>query len=81
MFPSSGCSCNSMHSTVKRIFHFSYFNPDYLTSGLTVTRLARAYYICVVSAVLWLCDWSVSQRSSVHVPKVAVASFCAYSGC
>jgi hypothetical protein len=27
------------------IFHFSYFDPDYPTSGLTVTKLARVCYI------------------------------------
>jgi hypothetical protein len=27
-----------------RIFHFSYFDPDYQTSGLTVTGLGRVYY-------------------------------------
>jgi hypothetical protein len=32
-----------MYSTVNRIFHFSYFDADYLTSRLTVTGLARVY--------------------------------------
>jgi hypothetical protein len=31
----------SMYSTVNSIFHFSYSDPDYLTSGLTVTGLVR----------------------------------------
>jgi hypothetical protein len=32
-----------MYSTVDIIFNFSYSDPDYPTSGLTVTRLARVY--------------------------------------
>jgi hypothetical protein len=32
-----------VYSTVNRTFHFSYFGPDYPTSGSTVTGLARAY--------------------------------------
>jgi hypothetical protein len=37
-----------MSSTVNSIFHFSYFDPDYPTSGLTVTAVARIY--CSTSA-------------------------------
>jgi hypothetical protein len=33
-----------MYSTVNRIFHFSCFDPNYPTSRLTVTGLARVYY-------------------------------------
>jgi hypothetical protein len=32
-----------MYSTVDNIFHFSYFDPDYPTSELTVTGLGRVY--------------------------------------
>jgi hypothetical protein len=32
---------NPLYSTVNRIFHFSYSDPDYLTSELTATGLAR----------------------------------------
>jgi hypothetical protein len=47
-----------MYSTVNRIFfHFSYFEPDYLTSGLTVTGLVRVYcscnYLMLLFAELW----------------------------
>jgi hypothetical protein len=34
-----------MYSTVKSIFHFSHFYPDYPTSGLSATGLARVYGI------------------------------------
>jgi hypothetical protein len=34
-----------MYSDVKIIFHFSYFDPDYPTFGLTVTGLMRVYCI------------------------------------
>jgi hypothetical protein len=34
---------------VNSIFHFSYFDPDYPTVGLTVTGLARVY--CIIAAV------------------------------
>jgi hypothetical protein len=34
-----------MYSTVSSIFHFSRFGPVYPTSGLTVTRLSRVYFM------------------------------------
>jgi hypothetical protein len=37
-----------MFSTVNRMFHFSYFDPDYPTFGLTVTGSARVYSRIVV---------------------------------
>jgi hypothetical protein len=41
-----------MYSTVNSIFHFSYFVLDWLTSGLTVTGLARV--CCIMSrGTLW----------------------------
>jgi hypothetical protein len=33
-----------MYSTVNKIFHFSYFDPDYPTSGVNVIGLARVYF-------------------------------------
>jgi hypothetical protein len=39
-----------MYSTVKSIFHLSYFDPYYPTSGLTVTGLARAYCNLLVAS-------------------------------
>jgi hypothetical protein len=43
-----------MNSTVNRIFHFSYFDPDYPTSGLTVTGLASVYCTFILT---WLTAW------------------------
>jgi hypothetical protein len=45
-----------MYSTTNSIFHFSYFDPDYPTSGLTVTEFmhqcAPAYFSRAVRDVL-----------------------------
>jgi hypothetical protein len=41
-----------MYSTVNSIFYFSCFNPDYPTSGLTLTGLARVY--CNMRAIFLL---------------------------
>jgi uncharacterized membrane protein YeiB len=40
-----------MYPTANRI-HLPYFDPDYLTSGLTVTRLARVYCNHVLKMVI-----------------------------
>jgi hypothetical protein len=42
-FLNAMCLLNYMYSTVNSIFHFSNFDPDYPTSGLTVTGLTKIY--------------------------------------
>jgi hypothetical protein len=48
--PLQNMACRLLRTSVlKYVFnyeqHFSYFNPDYLTSGLTVTSLVSVYCI------------------------------------
>jgi hypothetical protein len=53
-----------MHSTMNGIFHFSYFDPDNPTSGLTVIGLPRPR--CAetwAAAVHWKC---VAQGEDAH---------------
>jgi hypothetical protein len=40
---------------LNRIFRFSYFDPDYPTSGLTVTELSRVY--CIFLSLLLADNW------------------------
>jgi hypothetical protein len=44
-----------MYSNVNRIFHFLYFNPDYPTSGSTVTGLVMVY-----------CNQNKPQKRTYH---------------
>jgi hypothetical protein len=52
------------YSTVIRIFHFSYLDPDYQTSGLTVTGLARVN--CFINALFTFCLADLTVTMNIH---------------
>jgi hypothetical protein len=53
-----------MYSTVSGIFHFSYFDPDYPTSELTVTGLAE---VLLSMALQTFGPWPLSQfNNPIH---------------
>jgi hypothetical protein len=54
-----------MYSTVNRILNFPCFNLDYLTSELTVTRLARVYCISILSLPAWHRHHFATEQATV----------------
>jgi hypothetical protein len=57
------CVFKSVYSTVKRIFHFSYFDPDCPTPGLTVTGLARVCMLLTVESIVMNCKDETGMRT------------------
>jgi hypothetical protein len=57
-----------MYSSVNRIFNFSYFDRDYPTYRLTITRLARVYCITFF-IVKKKCKYFV-HSAAVHIRKL-----------
>jgi hypothetical protein len=60
-----------MYSAVNRIFNFLYFDPDYPTSGLIITGLARG----LLYNLSLLRDRSLSNSSQIDIPRVCIVSY------
>jgi hypothetical protein len=54
----------SMNSTVNRIFHFSYANPDYPISGIIVIGLAR-FSVSVMNLGLEIKGWTRTEDTEI----------------